>query len=73
MRIPQATQKISEILLKIWFWFKLIISNMYYSDPESKKQKTIYFYFQAGRTGQIGVLAVKVVMEVNKNVAENAY
>ena len=44
---------------------------MYYSDPESLK--TIYFYFQAGRTGQIGVLAVKVVMEVNRNVAENAY
>ena len=72
MRIPQATQTISEMSLKIWFWFKVIISDMYYSYPESLK-KTIYFYFQAGRTGQIGVLAVKVVMEVNKNVAENAY
>ena len=72
MRIPQATQTISEMSLKIWFWFKVIISDMYYSYPESLK-KTIYFYFQAGRTGQIGVLAVKVVMEVNRNVAENAY
>ena len=47
-------------------------NRLQYSDLE-KVYKTILFYFQAGHTGQIGALAVKVVTEVNRNVAENAY